>query len=186
MSFDSFGAPQFSLEDCKIATWNATDDYSTAVDVPSVQMMGGNVRMLSGELEGDSSIQAVASRAIAGEVRIRFGSLSIAALEVLLGNTSYLCGSTPNQQDLLQVNGGDNMPYIGICGKALAEEGNGDTHVFYAKAKITSDFELASLEYGQFAIPEVTLTAVPDATYGIAQMIEHETAEAVTIPPGQS
>lgn len=185
MAFDPFGAPQFSLEDAKIATWNATNDYGTAVDIPSVQQMGGRLRMMSGELEGDSQITAVASRAIAGEVRLRFGSISIAALEKLIGNASTLCGTTPTRQDLLKIAGGDNMPYVGIIGQILAEEGTGDLHVFYPKAKITSDFDLVAAEYGRFIIPEVTLMAVPDSTYGIVELIEHETATAVVIPPSQ-
>lgn len=183
--FGSYGAPQFSIEDCKIATWNATNDYGTAVDVPSIQMMGGRIRTMSGELEGDSKITAVAARAIAGEVRVRFGSLSLAALEVLIGNSSVECGSTPSRQKLFKISGGDNMPYVGICGQSLAEEGVGDTHVFYPKAKITSDFDLVQMEYGRFIIPEVTMMAVPDSTYGVVELIPHETATAVVIPPSQ-
>ena len=39
MGFDSFGAPQFGLNDVKVAAYTATDTYGTEVDVPSVQMM---------------------------------------------------------------------------------------------------------------------------------------------------
>lgn len=180
MAFDTIGAPQFGLNDCKIAVWNSTDSYGTAVDVPSIQMMGSVLQIVSAQLEGDDEITATASRAIGGEVRIRFGSVSIAALEVLLGNTSTASGAV---QDHLAVDGGDNMPYFGICGKALAEEGAGDLHVFMPKVKITSDVELASLEYGAFAIPELTAQAVPDATYYIVNLVEHSTSVAVAIPP---
>jgi hypothetical protein len=180
MAFDTIGAPQFGLNDCKIAAWNATDDYGTEVDVPSVQLMGAILQIISAQLEGDDAIQATAARAIGGEVRIRFGSVSIGALEVLLGNSSTASGAV---QDHLAVAGGDNMPYFGICGKALAEEGVGDLHVFLPKVKITSDVELASLEYGQFAIPEFTAQAVDDATYYIINLVEHSTSVAVAIPP---
>ena len=85
MGFDSYGAPQFGLNDVKVATWNATDDYDTAVDVPSVQLMGTTLQTVSAQLEGDDEITASAARAIGGEVRVRFGSISIAALEIMLG-----------------------------------------------------------------------------------------------------
>lgn len=81
--------------------------------------------------------------------------------------------------------GGDSLPYIGICGKANAEEGTGDTHVFIPKCKIMSDVTLAEFQYGQFAIPELELEIVDDATYGILQVIEHTTQIAVAIPPAQ-
>jgi hypothetical protein len=180
MAFDSFGAPQFGLQDVKIATWNATDDYAAEVDVPSVQLMGTTLSQVSAQLEGDDTITATAARAIGGEVRLRFGSISILALEVLLGNASTASGAA---QDYIRVSGADNMPYIGICGKALAEEGTGDTHVFIPKCKLTGDLTIAQLEYGQFAIPEMTITMVDDATYGLINIIEHAADTAVAIPP---
>lgn len=180
MGFDSYGAPQFGLRDVKVAAWNATNDYGDEVDVPSVQLMGTTLATVSAQLEGDDSIQASASRAIGGEVRIRFGSISIAALEIILGNTSTASGSA---QDHFKISGGDAMPYIGICGKALAEEGSGDTHVFIPKCKLMGDLTIAQLEYGQFAIPEATIQIVDDATYGLINIIEHATAADVAIPP---
>jgi autotransporter translocation and assembly factor TamB len=180
MAFDSFGAPQFGLQDVQIATWNATDDYGAEVDVPSVQLMGTTLSQVSAQLEGDDTITATAARAIGGEVRLRFGSISIAALEIILGNTSTASGAV---QDHLKISGADNMPYIGICGKALAEEGSGDTHVFIPKCKLTGDLTIAQLEYGQFAIPEATIAIVDDATYGLINVIEHSTDTAVAIPP---
>ena len=183
MAFDSYGAPQFGLEDVKIAVWNSAGSYGDEVDVPSVQMYGAILKIVSAQLEGDDQITASAARAVGGESRIRFGSVSIAALEVLLGNDSTASGSTPTAQDELRMIGGDNMPYFGICGKALAEEGSGDLHVFLPKVRIMQDVELATLQYGQFAIPELTVAAISDSSYGIINLIEHETATTVVIPP---
>jgi hypothetical protein len=183
--FDDFGSPQFGLRDCKVAAWNATNSYGTAVDVPSVQLLGVTLGVKSDKLEGDDRTTAAGARATGGKTRCRFGSVSVQALEVLLGLASDPSGSTPNRQDLLQITGGDSMPYIGICGQAVAEEGSGDTHVFVAKCKIMSDVNLAELELGKFAIPEVELEIVDDYTYGLIQIIEHETETAVVIPPAQ-
>jgi hypothetical protein len=183
MGFDAFGAPQFGLNDVQVATWNSAGNYGDEVDIPSAQMMGATLQQVSAQLEGDDAVTASASRAIGGTVQIRFGSISLAALEVLVGSTITSSLSTPNVTKSMKIDGGQNMPYFGICGKALAEEGDGDTHVFIPKAKIMGDFQIAMLEYGRFAIPEVTAQYVKDTTHGLIKIIEHETAVAVAIPP---
>lgn len=183
MAVDDFGTPQFGLNDCKIAVWNATNSYGTAVDVASVQMIGFTVEMLSGRLEGDDQINAVASRAIASECQLRFGGIRFVALQVLMGNAATSSLTTPNQVIALPIGGGDEMPYFGLVGKALAEEDDGDYLVWIPKMKITSNFRVSQLEYGQWSIPEVTALGVPDATYGIGRLIERETAGAFTLPP---
>ena len=182
MGFDSYGAPQYGLNDVKVAAWTATDTYGTAVDVPSVQMMRTTMRIISAELEGDDEITASGSRAIGAQVQVRFGSVSLAVLEVILGIASTPSGS-PATQDHLQITGGARMPYFGLCGKINAEEGVGDLHVFLPKCKIMSDVELVPAEYGQFAISELTVMCVKDATYEILNLIEHAADTAITIPP---
>lgn len=183
MAFDSYGAPQFGLSDVKVATYNATDDYATAVDVPSVQMLGVSLQQVSAQLEGDDQITDSQSSAIGTETRLRFGSVSLAALEVMLGQSISSSGSSPNQVQQIKMSGGDKMPYFGIVGRADATQGSGDTQVFIPKCKIMGDVTLASLEYGQYAIPEMTVQAVDDTTYGLVIVIEEETAAAVAIPP---
>lgn len=183
MPFDSYGAPQFGLEDCKVAQWIATNSYGAAVDVPSIQMMGVTLNQVTAELTGDDEITATASRSIGAEVRIRFGGVSLAALEVLLGIDTTTQNAEPAEVKQLKITGGNRMPYFGIVGKALAEEGAGAFMVFLPKVKVTSDVVLASLEYGAWAIPEVTARGVADATYGIVNLIELQEDAAVQIPP---
>lgn len=180
MAFDTIGAPQFGLNDAKVSAWTATDTYGTAVDVPSVQLMSTTLRIISAELEGDDEITASGSRAIGAQVQLRFGSVSLAVLEILLGIASTPSGLV---QDHLQVAGGASMPYFGLCGKINAEEGDGDLHVFLPKCKIMSDVQLVPAEYGKFSISELTVMCVPDATYEIVNLIEHSTDVAITIPP---
>lgn len=180
MAFDTFGAPQFGLEDVKIATWNATDDYATAVDIPSVQLMGTVLQVVSANLEGDDKITDSHAQTIGGQVRIRFGSVSMAALEVLLGLTSTASGAL---QDHLMMSGGDDMPYFGICGKIDGTAGGGDLHVFLPMVKIMEDVTLAQAEYGNYIIPELTAQAIDDTTYGIINLVEHSTDTDISIPP---
>lgn len=180
MAFDSYGAPQFGLEDVQIAVWNSTDSYGSAVDIPSVQLFGTEMQTVSAQLEGDDKITDSHAQIIGGAVRLRFGSVSMAALEVLLGLTSTASGS---DQDHLKLSGSDDMPYFGICGKMSATQGSGDLHVFLPKVKIMENVMLAQAEYGQYIIPEVAAQAVDDTTYGVINLIEHAADTSITIPP---
>jgi len=180
MGFDSYGAPQFGLNDVKVAAYTATNTYGTEVDVPSVQLMSVTMQVVSAQLEGDDEITDTASNAIGAQIQLRFGSLSIGALEVILGIDSVPSGST---YDHLQIGGGDTMPYFGMCGKINATQGSGDTHVFIPKCKIMSAVTLITAEYGRYTIPEMTVQAVTDATYDIINIIEDAAAQSVAIPP---
>lgn len=185
MAFDIYGAPSFGLKDCKVAGWTSAGVYtSTGVDVPSVQMLSTMLHTVTAELTGDDTITATAARAISGEVKLRFGSVSIAVLEVLFGLTATSSIASPNRVKQFKIPGGTRFPYFGLGGIALAEEGVGDLEVFMPKCKITGDITLVHLEYGMFAIPDLTVRAVDDATFGIINVIEHEAAlTVVVIPP---
>lgn len=181
MSLFEQGQPSFGLNDAKIADWVGDGTYGTAVDVPSVQMLGVTLRFSSAELTGDDKITATAARPIGGSCRLRYGSISLAMLEVMLGGATTSSVASPNSVRNYRVDGGGTNPYFGIAGKALAE--SGDTHVFAPQVKITGDMPIAMLEYGAFAIPEVEATLVADETWGVLSITQYETATAVTIPP---
>lgn len=183
MAFDSFGAPQFGIADCKIATWNSAGSYGTAVDVMAIQALNTTMRVVNAELTGDDTIVATASRPIGAQITFRFGSVNLSVLEVLLGISVTSSVASPNNVKKLRVAGGEKMPYFGLVGKALAEEGSGDFLVFLPKCRIMGDVNLVQLEYGNFAIPELTVMAVADASYGVLNLIERETAGTFTIPP---
>lgn len=178
MPFDQ-GAPQFGIRDCAIATWNSAGSYGTLVDVMSIQMMGVTMQQVSAQLTGDDEITATAARAIGGQVQMRFGGANLDSLAILLG----IAIGTISSVEQIQIAGGDVMPYFGIIGKFNAEEGGGDTWAFMPKCKIVSDFTLIQGEYGAFAIPEVTVQAVSDASYGVINLITHPTALDITVMP---
>lgn len=183
MPFD-IASPQFGLADAKIATWNATNDYGTEVDVMSVQLLGVNMQTVSADLTGDDQITATASRAISGTMRLRFGGISIAALEVLLGITATSSIASPNNVKNLRVTGGSETPYFGLTARALSAEDGGDTLIFIPKARIMGDVTLATLEYGTFSVPEVEARIVADTTYGLINIITRQTASTtVEVPP---
>lgn len=179
MAFDQ-GAPSFGLSDVKVQTWASAGTYSgTITDIMSVQMLGVTMQQVSAQLEGDDRITATASRVIGGQVQMRFGGINLDSLAVITGKSV----GTISSVDQLQLVGGDRMPYFGIIGKALAEEGGGDLWVYLPKAKLMGDFQIAMLEYGAFAIPEVTVQLVDDDDYGVINLITHPAEVAITVMP---
>lgn len=181
--FDDFGAPSFGLNDVKIAVWNGDGTYGTAVDVPAVQLMRPTIKVVSAQLEGDDQIVATGSRGIGTELVLRFGSLNINAMAVMVGVAKTGSGSGSTEQDGLILTGGMRFPYFGICGKALSEELAGDTHIFLPKVRIMSDFVLGEMEYGKFGVTEISVYGVSDGLFGMYNVIEHETAAEIALPP---
>lgn len=182
MAFDQ-GGPGFGLNDLKVAAYNATNSYGSAVDVYSAQALRVTMRVISAELTGDDTITSTASRPVGGQATMRFGGVSLAALEVMTGKTATSSIASPNNVKALKIAGGEDLPFFGICGKALGADSAGQTEVFIPKAKIMSDINLIQMEYGTFIIPEVTVAFVADATFGILQIIEAEAERAIAIPP---
>lgn len=178
--FGEYAGPEFGLNDVKIAT-NTAGVYGSAVDVPSVQMYEVNPQTVNAQLEGDDKITDTHAIAISAQVRIRFGSVSLEALEVLLGKTAVESGSGTTEVKTIRI---DNLkfPYFGICGKANSTQDGGDTHLYVPKCKIMEGFTLG-MQYGQYVIPEITCTAVADENGIIMDIVKHETAVSVTIPP---
>lgn len=179
MPFDQ-GGPSFGLEDVKIQTWASAGTYSGSItDIMSVQMMGVTLQFSQAQLTGDNRITATAALGIGGTVQVRFGGISLTALAVMTGRANTTISSVIQSA----IKGGDRMPYFGIIGKTPAAEGLGDLWVYCPKVKIMSDFTVAMLEYGAFAIPEVTCQLVDDDTYGIYNIITHPTNLAITVMP---
>lgn len=179
MAFDQ-GSPQFGLSDGRIQTWASAGTYSGSItDVMSIQMAGFTLQQISAVLTGDDQETASDTRSVGGQLQMRFGGLNLDMLVILLGKAIGTISSVEQQG----IQGGHRMPYFGFIGKALAAEAGGDTWLYVPKCKLMGDFPLAMLEYGAFAIPEVTVKAVPDATYGIYSLITHPTDVPITVMP---
>ena len=177
MPFDQ-GAPQFGLNDAKIAKWNSAGSYGTLTDVMSIQMGTVTKKVVSAILTGDDRETAIASMVIGGTVQMRFGGLNLSSYAVLTGKSIGVISSVSQ----LYLTGGDVMPYIGIILKVNSAE-TGDTWFFMPKCKIVSDYTIAQAEYGTFTIPEVTLEVVDDASYGVINVITHPTGLDITVMP---
>lgn len=177
MPFDQ-GAPQFGVNDAKVATWIATDSYGSLTDVMGIQMAQASIQIVSAIANGDDKIVAAASRLTGAQLQMRFVGLNPSMMSVITGIATDEISSVIN----LQFAGGERMPYFGAIIKALSEE-IGDSWVFLPKCKIMSDFVIFQGEFGAFTTPEVTVQCVEDETWGIANFITHPTDVPITIIP---
>lgn len=174
----------FGIQDCKVGTRTAAGTYSTAVDVPHIQMMNVNMRVISAEGTGDDRVVAVASRIIAGTGQCRMQGVSLEALAVVTGMTLDTEGTGATVIKTLPIKAGARLPAFGVVGQGLAEDGLGDEVIFVPNAKITSDVQLGQMEYGVLSSVEFSFTAVDDGEYDILNLIEHATAlTALALPP---
>jgi len=183
MPFSAYGDPVYGIADAKVAPYISTGSYGTAVDVMSVQMVQTRLRIQSAENNGDDQITAIASRTLAAEYQIRFSGAPIDVFEVVTGVASASSLSSPNRVRRLRIPGGQRMPYFGIIGQGLAEEGSGDQLIFGPKLKVMSDIQISMNEFGGFQTLEFTALAVPDSTLGILNLIQRETTGAYVFPP---
>jgi len=171
-------AYKFGILDAKIATWNSAQNWGSAVDLDGVQMLSITLNTVNGVLEGDDEIKDVHAKTISATIRTRFAFSTLAPYAVLTGETYTESASADTM--IFETS---NMPYFGICGRIDHTQGSGDSHFFCGKCKITEGFEF-SMEYGQYSTPELTIMAIYEsATYGVYRVYEHDTAQAVTIPP---
>lgn len=179
------GGPTYGLRVVKVGLWVGDGTYSNQIVVPSAQLLGISLRTSTGELTGNDAITARHARAIAGKVTLRFGSISQSILSLILGRDIESVGSAPaaNRKKRIRISGGQDFPYIGICGKAHSDQ-DGDMHLFIAKAKISADFDIAQLEYENFPIPSVELECLSDSTYQIGGVTAVQTVTINGSPTG--
>lgn len=172
------GAPQFGLNDGKLAPWTSTGVYGALTDVMSIQSAETTLQFINAVLNGDDEITATASNLIGALLKFKFGGLNLSMLAVITGKEV----TTISGVNQLQFIGGERMPYFGMIVKALSAE-TGDSWVFLPKCKIMSDFVIAQNGYGKFTEPELTVQVVPDETWGLADVITHPTDVEITVMP---
>jgi hypothetical protein len=182
MAADSYGNYAFGLHDAKVATWTATATYGTAVDVPNAKNVVVTPEFITGKQTGDDAIVAVASRLIGVDVTLTFGSMSLAALVVIMGQATASSVSSPNEVKQFKPSLGAKMPNIGLSAVAYSENDSGSYNLFVPKMKLMS-INFGGMEYGNFKDVEATFYGVADATYSAFQLIEQETAVTTAVVP---
>jgi hypothetical protein len=162
----------FGLADAKVQTWASAGTYNgTMTDVESIQQLSMAQQSTEAQLTGDNQITATAANVIGATATFRFGGLNFDALGIILGITATTISSVIQ----FGMPGGKKMPYFGIQGKVEDAAGSGSLVMYLPKCKVMGEFTIAQAEYGNFMIPEVTVQLVPDATYGIWNLIQYPT-----------
>lgn len=177
MSFGQGDNP-FGVYDAKVATYNDTDDYGSLTDVMSVEMARHTMQLVSAMARGDDQITDAASVVEGAQLGLRFTGLNLSAMAVLTG----ISIGTISSVDQLQFAGGEHMPYFGVIVKANSN-GTTDTWLYLPKCIIMENFQFFQSEYGSFSSPELTVQALPDTTYGVANLITHPTETDITVMP---
>jgi hypothetical protein len=151
---NSWLAP-FGLADCQVQTWASAGTYNgTMTDVASIQQIGVTQQVTQAQLTGDNQITATAANTIGATAKLRFGGLNFDSLGIILGITATTISSVIQ----FGMAGGKKMPYFGIQGKMQDAAGTG-------------------------SIPEVTVQLVPDATYGVYNLIQYPTDFTIAVFP---
>lgn len=172
----------FGLADAIIATWTGTGTYDAAVDCPHISMMNATVRVLSAEGVGDDRIVAVASRVIAGSVQMRMTAVPVNVLEIIYGVDLITVGADATLVETLPITAGQRLPWFGVVGQGLEEEGLGDVILAANKCKVTSDIQLGSMEYGVLSTVEFTATCLGEEDYPIFYLQQRATVGELDLP----
>lgn len=179
---ETYGNYSFGLQDTKIASWTSAGTFGTSVDVLGAQMLDVTPQLVTGQQTGDDQIVAVASRLVGAEIRLRFASMSIAAMEKIMGVTATSSVSSPNEVKQFKPTIGGKMPYFAVSGVAYSDDDGGSYNLFVPKAKATA-ITIGGMEYGAFKNVEVTAYAVKDSTYQAFNIIKQETAVTTAVIP---
>lgn len=157
----------FGIADAIIATWEGTGTYGDPVDVPHVSMMNATTRVLSAEGVGDNRLVAVPAIIIAGTVQVRMTAVPFNVLEIIYGTDIVSVGADLTLVETLPIFAGQRLPYWGMVGLGEEAEGLGGVLLGANKAKITSDIQLGSMEYGVISVVEFTATCLGEDDYPI-------------------
>lgn len=174
----------FGVNDAIIAPWTGTGTYGTPVDVPHISMMNATVRVLSAEGVGDDRIVAVASRVIAGSVQMRMTAVPVNVLEIIYGVDLISVGADDTLVETLPISAGQRLPWFGVVGQGLEEEGLGDVILAANKCKVTSDIQLGSMEYGVLSSVEFTATCLGEEDYPIFYLQQRASVGELDLPVG--
>jgi hypothetical protein len=170
----------FGLNIAYVQTWASAGTYSgTMTRLESIQQLGVTQKLTQAILTGDDQETATAAYAIGATAKMRFGGLNFDSLGIILGITATTISSVIQ----FGMAGGHRMPYFGAFGKMLLADTTGSLVMYLPKCKIMSEFTITQGEYGAFVIPEVTVELIPDATYGIYNLIQYPTNFTLTVMP---
>ena len=136
--------------------------------------------LVSAELTGDDAVVATHSSPVKVDGTITGGGMPLAAYALITGRTISTAGSTPTRTNTLNVTQGDTFPYFTLYGRAVNDDGTGDTWVVVYKCKLTQGMG-GQFNYGEFRTSDLAFTAIPDSNNSnkIWAIVSHETVQAL-------
>lgn len=170
----AFGEKPFGLRDVKLTSI----DGATQVDLPSAMTLRFSERVKSGELAGDDSTVAIATRADAVEWSLENGGISLEAYGLMTGRTVTTAGTTPNQTVTLTGDKQEGFPYFKIYGQVIDDSEASDVHCLIYKAKLTSALE-GTFSDGEFWVSSCSGVGISDGSNGSFDFVRNETSTAV-------
>lgn len=162
----------FGLRDLKLTPLPS----GTQVDLPVAMTLSFKEALVSGEMHGDDSVQAIVAITDKVEWELEAGGLSLEAIKVMTGRTITLSGVTPNQVNTVLARAGDTMPYFKIYGKSVGDAAD-DVHVKLYKCKLTDGLE-GEWKDGEFYVQKCSGIAIDDGSK-LYEIVQNETATAL-------
>lgn len=159
----------FGLRDLKLTPLPT----GTQVDLPVAMTLSFKEALVSGEMHGDDSVQAIVAITDKVEWELEAGGISLEAIKVMTGRASTLASTTPNQTNTVLARAGDVMPYFKIYGKSVGD-GIDDIHVKLYKCKLTDGLE-GEWKDGEFYVQKCSGIAIDDGSK-LYEIVQNETA----------
>lgn len=153
-------------------------DGSAQEDLDAAQEFTVSIVVATSELEGDDVVKASISRVIKGEGKAMAGSMSTAALGIVLGGTPSTSGSTPNRVTTLSVTNVLRPPYFKLYGMAYDDE-LGALQILIPKAKIAGNIQFTLNTGDNWNTPGFDFNCLGDGSGVIMDIKQLETAAAL-------
>ena len=167
----AWGDKPFGLRDIKLTNLAG----ATQVDLPSAMTMKFKEKLISGEMHGDDTVQALVAITDAVEWELEAGGISLEAWAILTGRTMVAAGTTPSRTLTMNAQAGDNYPYFKIYGKSVGDISTDDIHVKINKAKLMEGIE-GEFKDGEFFVTKCSGMAIKPASGYLYEVVQNETA----------
>lgn len=175
MTNPTYGHYVLSVNDVKVTNLAG----STQEDLDAAQELTVVLVYRVGKLYGDDVLKAIMTRVTEGEGSVSAGSVSSAALAIMLGVTPATSGVTPNRVTTITVTPNMRLPYFKIYGMGY-DDVTGAFQLLCYKVKITGNTEF-SLKDGadEWVTPGFEFAIVDDGSGKLLEIKQLETADAL-------
>lgn len=174
MANPTYGHYLLGLTDVKVTKV----DGSAQEDLDVAQEFSVNLTVREAVLEGDDVEKASIARIVGVTGRAQGGSISSAALGIVLGVTPSTSGTTPNRVTTTTITNTARLPYFKISGMAY-DDNLGALQVIVHKAKVSGDIPLAMSSGDNWVTPGFDFRGVANDSGVFVDIKQLETAAAL-------